>query len=111
MFVQFAVLSVGGEFWRMLQVNREAVTRYARVEGLLFKIQLEAEIVAVVGNRPPQIIDEKLRGDPGDARSTGNYCCGHCLSPGGKRLASFLAEFIISLGGKCRQKRAGAAAP
>src|SRR5258705_512310 len=100
MFVQFAVLSVRGEFWRMLQVNREAVTRYARVEGLILKIQLKAEIVAVVGNRPSQVIDEELRGDAGNARSTVNYCCGHCLSSGDKRLSNFLAEFIISLGGK-----------
>src|SRR5258708_28237784 len=104
MLVPFAVFSVCGQFRGQLEVNREAVARYARVERLILKIELESEILAVVRNRPPQIIDEKLRGNARKTRSTVNYCCGHCVSSVGTRLFSFLAEFVISLGGKCRQK-------
>src|SRR5258708_2838335 len=106
MFVLFAVFSVCGQFRGQLEVNREAVARYARVERLILKIELESEILAVVRNRPPQIIDEKLRGNARKTHSTVNYCCGHWVSSGGTRLFSFLAELIISLGGKCRQKPA-----
>jgi hypothetical protein len=73
MFVLFAILSVRGQFRGQLEVNREAITRYARVKGLLLKIELEAEIVAGVRNRPSQIIARNCGAMP--ERRVSAVCC------------------------------------
>jgi hypothetical protein len=59
--VLFPVDSVSGDFRGLFEMDREPVTRDACVEILVLKFQLEAERVAVVRNRPFEIVDEKLR--------------------------------------------------
>jgi hypothetical protein len=43
-------------------MDREPVTRDRRVKRLILKIELEAQLVAIVCNGSVKIIDEKLRG-------------------------------------------------
>jgi hypothetical protein len=72
MLVLFPVRSVSGQFRRVLEVYRESVTSDARIERLILEIELEAEpvTITIVRNRLIKIVDEKLRGDPRNLRST-----------------------------------------
>ena len=72
MLVLFPVRPVGGQSRRMLEVYRESVTPDARIERLILEIELEAEPVTIVRNRSIKIVNKKLRGDPGNLRSTAN---------------------------------------
>src|SRR5579864_5077950 len=47
MFVLFPVLSVRGQFRRMLEMYGKSVTRDARVERLILEVKLEAKLVTV----------------------------------------------------------------
>src|SRR5258708_2989600 len=80
MLVLFPVRPVGSQFRRMLEVDRASVTPDARIERLILKIELEAELVTIVRNGSIKIVDEKLRGDPRNLRSTTNCQCGHLNS-------------------------------
>ena len=68
MFVLFPEFSVRGQFRRTLEMYPESVTRDSGVERLILKTKLEAKPVAVVCNCSVEIIDEKLRGYPGNVR-------------------------------------------
>jgi hypothetical protein len=79
MFVPFPVLSVRGHLRRMLEMDGESVTLDARVELLIFKIELEAELVTIVGNGSMKIIDKKLRGYPSNVRNRAHRHFGHII--------------------------------
>src|SRR5271157_2263254 len=79
MFVLFPVFSVRGQFRRTLEMHRESVTRNARVERLIIKIELEAKLVTVIRNCSVKIIDKKLRGYPSKVRSTLNCHSGRFI--------------------------------
>ena len=70
--VLFAVRPVGRQFRRVLQVDRESITTDAGVERLIFEVEREAEPVPIVRNRSIEVVDEKLRGNPDNLRSTVN---------------------------------------
>src|SRR5215472_17899516 len=80
MFILLPVFSVSTQFRRMLEMDRESVARDGRVERLIREIELEAQLVTVVPNRPVKIVDEKLRGYPGQVRSAVSCRCGHFIS-------------------------------
>src|SRR5262249_21674315 len=71
-FVLFAMCPLGGQFGRELEVYREAVAAHAGVERFVDEIDLEAEPVMVERNRSIEVVDEELRGDPGDHCSAAN---------------------------------------
>jgi hypothetical protein len=70
MFVLFPERPVRRQGLRMLEVYRESVTTDRGIERLVGEIELEPEPVAIVRRRTIEIVDEELRGDPGDPRST-----------------------------------------
>lgn len=74
MLVLFAVRPLGGQFHRKLEVYRESVTADASIERLILETELEAEPVTIVRNRSIEIVDEKLRCDSSNLRSTTNCC-------------------------------------
>src|SRR5262249_28407275 len=78
--VLFAMCPLGGQFGRELEVYREAVAAHAGVERFVDEIDLEAEPVTVERNRSIEVVDEELRGDPGDHCSAANRCVRH-LTP------------------------------
>jgi predicted nucleic acid-binding protein len=86
MLVLFPVRSVGDEFLCLFKVYRESVTCDARIERLVLEIELEAEAVTIVRNRSVEIVDEKLRGDPGNLRSTASRHWRHHHSSTGHRM-------------------------
>jgi hypothetical protein len=61
MFVPFAMFSFRGQFRRTLQMNRESVPHDRRIERLIPKAELEAQLFAVVRDGCVKIVDEKLR--------------------------------------------------
>src|SRR5579864_2157705 len=67
MFVLFAVCSVRGQFRRALEVDSEPVARDAGVKRLVLERERKAKPVTIPGYGPVQIVDEKLRRDPGNA--------------------------------------------
>src|SRR5205085_12255290 len=79
MLVLFAVRPVRGQFRRMLEVDRESVPSDGRIERLILEIKLKAEPVTIVSNRSIQIVDQKLRSDPGNLRSTTNCYWRHLM--------------------------------
>src|SRR5262252_1047327 len=84
MFVVFPVFSVRRQFRRIFEMDRESVTGDGCIECLILEVELEAEPVTVVPNRPIKIVDEKLRCDPGHLRSSVNWHGGH-LTPRSQR--------------------------
>ena len=80
MLVLFPVRSLGRQFRRLLQVYRESITLDAGVERLIHKIELETEPVTIVRNRSIKVVDEKLRGNPGNLRRTTNCHWRHLIT-------------------------------
>jgi sulfur carrier protein ThiS len=61
MFIPFPMCPIGKRFRRTLEMNREAVTTDAGIEGLVAKVQLESKPCAVIRNRRIEIVNQKLR--------------------------------------------------
>jgi hypothetical protein len=74
---------------------RESVTRDARVERLIIKIELEAQLVSVISNGSVKIIDKKLRGYPRQVRSTMNCHIGHLIPRPAKRVAGLSVSLPV----------------
>ena len=66
MFVLFAERALSAEFRRLLEVDLEAVAADGGIERVVDEVDFEAELVAIVGRSPIEIVDEKLRRDRGD---------------------------------------------
>ncbi len=69
MLVLLPMLSVGDNFRRKFQVYGAPVTGHTRVERLVIEIEPETESVPIVRNRSVEVVDQKLRGDPGHLHS------------------------------------------
>jgi len=65
----------------MLEVDRESVTPDGRIEGFIDEVELETKLFAVISDRSLQIIDEKLRSDPGNVCFAANCYGSHLIPP------------------------------
>ena len=72
MLVLPAMYSVSGQLRRFFEVYRQAVSTHAGVEGVVIEIEHEAELVAVVGNRGLEIVDEELRRNARESSGAAN---------------------------------------
>jgi len=71
-----AVCSVANRLGSTLEMYREAVATHARVERLVSKIHLKAELVSVISNRRIKIVHKKLWCDCGEPCCAANYYAG-----------------------------------
>src|SRR5688572_30123839 len=60
MVVTLSVSSVSNRLRSALQVNRCSITTHACIDGLVYKVDIEPELTAVIRDGLFQIIDEKL---------------------------------------------------
>src|SRR5688572_20796825 len=60
MVVTSSVSSISNRLRSALQVNRCSITTHARIDGLVYKVDIEPELTAVIRDGLFQIIDEKL---------------------------------------------------
>jgi len=77
MFMPLPICSIGERFRRALEMNREAVTTDAGIEGLVAKVQLESKPSAVLRSRRIEIVDQKLRCDSRELGDTRYDLCRH----------------------------------
>ena len=85
MFVLLSMRPIGQCFRRAFEMNREAVTADAGIEGLIAKVQLESELSAVICGRRIEIIDQKLWCDSRQLCDTRDDRCRHTLRSSHKR--------------------------
>jgi hypothetical protein len=62
------VLALAGELRRLFQVKLQAVPGSDGIEAVVRLAECEAELVAVIGNRRTEVVDEELRSKGGEAR-------------------------------------------
>src|SRR4051812_35437119 len=79
MLVLLSIFPVSRRLRSALEMDRESVASHRRIEILVLEIDFESKLVAVVGNRPVEIVDQELRNYGGDAGRVLSSCGRHAI--------------------------------